>query len=438
MLRRSRARAPASVVAVKARRMSSIRARACSSLVAGEAVADTKQRVSRLPGVGNRRHGRTALHPRSAVLLDSPPSIMATVDDAGAPTFAVILAGGGGTRLWPASRRRGPKQLLRLGGGESLLAAAARRAQALLGPGRTLIVTAADQATQIREALPEVPAEDVLVEPEPRNTAAAVGLAAVAAQRRAGPNALLAVLPADPHIGDEAAFAGAVRTALAHASDAIVTIGLAPTYPESGFGYIRFKGDSTFGDQVFAVDRFVEKPSTEVARSYLEAGNYLWNSGMFFLTAGRMLQEARQQLPRLGAALDAIAAADDFGAAVRAVYAQVPNISIDNGIMEHAGGMRVVRAAFGWNDVGSWAALPSIRPTDAAGNVILGQGVSVHDSKGSVVIAEPGAPFVGVVGAEDLVVVATPDAILVVRKELAQDVRKVVEAAKAAGRTDLL
>ena len=165
-------------------------------------------------------------------------------DDRGARTFAVILAGGGGTRLWPASRRRWPKQLLRLGGGESLLAAAVRRAEALLGPGRTLIVTAADQATQIREALPHLPAGDVLVEPEPRNTAAAVGLAAVAAQRRAGPQALLAVLPADPHIGDEPAFARAIETALRYASQSIVTIGLRPTYPESGFGYIRFRADA--------------------------------------------------------------------------------------------------------------------------------------------------------------------------------------------------
>jgi mannose-1-phosphate guanylyltransferase len=355
-----------------------------------------------------------------------------------AGTFAVILAGGGGTRLWPASRRRWPKQLLQLGGGESLLAAAARRAEALLGPGRTLIVTAADQASQIREALPTLPPDDVLVEPEPRNTAAAVGLAAVAVERRAGPEALLAVLPADPHIGDEAAFAAAINTALGHAPEAIVTIGLRPTSPESGFGYIRFVANAPFADEVFPVDRFVEKPTTELARTYLESGEYLWNSGMFFLTARRMLEEARRQLPRLGAALDAMASADDFAAAVRAEYPHVPNISIDHGIMEHAGGMRVVRSEFGWNDVGSWAALSSIRPTDAAGNVILGQNVSVHDSHGSVVVAEAGAPFVGVVGAEDLVVVATPDAILVVRKDRAQDVRKIVEAAKAAGRNDLL
>src|SRR3569832_2165450 len=150
-----------------------------------------------------------------------------------ANTFAVILAGGGGTRLWPASRRKRPKQLLHLGGGESLLEAAVSSARAQFGEGRTLIVAAADQEEQIRRELPDLPARDIVVEPEPRNTAAAVGLGASEAYRRQWPGALLAVLPAAPHIGDEAAFDAAIRTALAHAADSIVTIGLTPTHPET-------------------------------------------------------------------------------------------------------------------------------------------------------------------------------------------------------------
>ena len=364
-----------------------------------------------------------------------------TSETKAAPRIAVILAGGGGTRLWPASRRRLPKQLLKLGGDESLLAAAARRARDLFGPGHTLVVTAADQEEQIRRELPELPHDALIVEPAPRNTAAAVGLGAAAVARRFGRDARMAVFPADPHIADEAAFARATTLALDHAGDAIVTIGLRPTTPETGFGYIRHLGATGLaagaGLRAVPVDAFIEKPTRERAEAYLAAGNYLWNSGMFFLTAGRMLDEARRHLPELGAALDAMVAAADFDAEVHARYPRVPAISIDHGIMEKAAGLLVVPAAFGWNDVGSWTALEAIRATDANGNVIVG-GATVHDSTGNIVVASEGGPFIGVVGVSDLVVVATRDAVLVVPKGRAQDVRLITEALKAAGRTELL
>jgi mannose-1-phosphate guanylyltransferase len=353
--------------------------------------------------------------------------------------FAVILGGGAGTRLWPASRRARPKQLLSLGGPESLIGAAVRRGRALVGVQNTLIVTAADQADAVRAAIPDLPAENVVAEPVPRNTAAAVGLGAVTAQRRGGPDAIMAVLPADPYIADDAKFAQLVRLAIAEARETIVTIGVLPTHPETGFGYIRLGArlPRSGADAVHEVAGFFEKPDKPTAERYVSSGEYLWNSGMFFLTARRMLDEARRHLPALGALLDEAVAAKDADAVIAKAYADTPSISIDHGIMEKASGLRVIPGAFGWNDVGSWAALTALRAPDERGNVVIG-GATLIDGDGSVVMADDGAPYVGVLGVRDLVVVATKDAVLVIPKDRAQDVRRIVEAAKQSGRDDLL
>jgi len=353
--------------------------------------------------------------------------------------FAVILGGGAGTRLWPSSRRARPKQLLSLGAPESLIASAVRRGRAIVGLENTLVVTAADQADALRAALPDLPAGNVVVEPVPRNTAAAVGLGAVTAQRRAGPDAVIAVLPADPYIADEPTFDRLVRLSILEARDTIVTIGVMPTHAETGFGYIRLGArlPRPGADAVHDVGGFYEKPDRPTAERYVASGEYLWNSGMFFLTAQRMLDEARRHLPALGALLDAAVAAPDPEKVIASEYADAPSISIDHGIMEKASGLRVIPGAFGWNDVGSWAALPALRAPDERGNVVIG-GATLLDGEGNIIVADEGAPYVGVLGVRDLVVVATKDAVLVIPKDRAQDVRRIVEAAKQSGRDDLL
>lgn len=349
--------------------------------------------------------------------------------------YALILAGGGGTRLWPASRRSRPKQLLTLGGDETLLAATFRRTSKVLDREHTLVVTAADQADAIRRALPDLPPENLIAEPAARNTAPAVGLGAVMVARRAGLDARLAVLPSDAFIADEDAYAAVLRKAFEHAAETIVTIGIKPTRPETGYGYLQ-RG-SLVRDGVFDVARFVEKPDAATAAHYLASGDFLWNAGMFFFSAARLLAEAKTHLPELAAILDAIYTASDPLKVADQRYPSAPKISIDYGIMEKASGIRLVPGDIGWNDVGSWSALSDIRSKDAAGNVVSGD-VVVSAVSGSVLVSEPGAPTVGVVGLEDVVVVATKDAVLVVSKERAQEVRAIVDALAAAKRSQLL
>jgi mannose-1-phosphate guanylyltransferase len=359
--------------------------------------------------------------------------------------YAAVLAGGGGTRLWPASRRARPKQLLKLGGQESLLEATVRRITPVFGLENILVVTARDQEAAVRSVLRDLPPANIIAEPAPRNTAGAIQLGASLATLRSGPSSVLAVLPADQHIGDEAAFRSRLRVALRHATDAIVTIGIQPTGPETGFGYIRVGAVvADTGGAVREVAGFVEKPNRETAIRYLETGEYLWNAGMFFLTAERMAAETERSLPHLhalGRRLAALPSETAFKKTVDRHYATVEAISIDYGVMEKAQGLLVVPGNFGWNDVGSWSAIGELakpsRNHDEKGNVLLGD-VMVLDGEKNIVVSDPGAPFVGTVGVSGLIVVATADGVLVIPRDRAQDVRHIVDALRAAGRIELL
>ncbi len=354
--------------------------------------------------------------------------------------YALIMAGGGGTRLWPLSRQQHPKQMLMLFGERTMFQLAVDRLLPLLPPERILVVTGADQVAPLAEQV-TLPPENFIVEPLGRNTAACIGLAALHLRRR-DPEAVMAVLTADHYIRRTDVFRTALTAARAVAEQGyLVTLGIEPTFPATGYGYIcRGAALAMGGDfPVFRVQRFAEKPDEATAIAFLAAGTYAWNSGMFIWRAARVLEEIDRWMPPLSATLHQLDAAldrGDYAAMVAELWSALPRISIDYGVMEHAEQVAVIPVDLGWSDVGSWDAVQALRDADAAGNVAVGAHLA-HATTNTMVFAH-GLRLVATIGVHDLIVVDTPDALLITTREQAQDVREVVERLRAEGRTDLL
>ncbi len=355
--------------------------------------------------------------------------------------FAVIMAGGKGTRFWPRSRERMPKHLLDILGERTILRETVDRIRPLVPADRTLVVTGRSHAAEVIRQLPEIPPANILIEPVGRNTAPCIGLAALHILSRARDEVML-VLPSDHRIGDDAAFRRILKAAAAEAAqgDRLVTIGIRPTGPETGYGYIEQGAPaSTLGSEgVYRVRSIREKPPREAAERYLAQGGFSWNSGMFVWKAATILAAIERFLPDLNRGLTRIREAigtEREEAVVAETYAGLQAISIDYGVMEKAGDVLVIPGEFGWSDLGSWDALWEVSPKDADGNAVRGEfiGVDTADS----LVHSPGKA-VALIGVRDLIVVDTGDALLVCRRGRSQDVRRVVEELERRGRKEYL
>ncbi len=356
-----------------------------------------------------------------------------------APLHAVVMAGGSGTRFWPLSRSARPKQFLALAGPRSLLAETVARLHPLVAPEHTWVVCGRAHARAAREAVPEIPNGNLLVEPCARNTAPCVGLAALHVSRR-DPGAVMAVLPADHHVARPAAFRGALSSAAALAArGALVTLGLRPTRPETGYGYLELGPPLAGRGAARKVKRFVEKPDAATAARYLAGGEHLWNAGIFVFRADVILAEIARFMPELGRELDLLAPSigtpRERSALARA-FPRCPAVSIDYGVMERSERIAVLPVELGWSDVGSFAALSEVRPRDQAGNVAEGAAL-ILDGRDNVVLAGPRRPLV-LVGLDDVIAVDAGDAVLVCRRDRAQDVKRAVDALRQRGREELL
>ena len=354
---------------------------------------------------------------------------------------ALIMAGGRGERFWPMSRKGMPKQFLSLAGNNrTMIRETVDRILPLVRAEDIRVATGLEYREMVLEQLPEIPARNVLTESVPRSTAPCIGLGALTVCREYG-DAVMIVLPSDHLIRQNGLFQNALRTAVrtAEKTDGLVTLGIAPTSPDTGYGYIRCDiRETDAGGEAFHVKQFVEKPDRETARDFLQSGEYLWNSGMFVWKASAILEGIRTRLPEHWALLDEIGKALGTEAeeeTLRAAFERMEPVSVDRGVMEKAENAYVVPASFGWDDVGSWLAVERLNRSDSEGNVVRGDAVTVNSTR---CIVQGGERLIALVGMEDTIVVDTGDALLVCARDSAGDIRGVLEKLRDAGRTELL
>ena len=354
--------------------------------------------------------------------------------------YALIMAGGIGTRLWPRSRGKSPKQFLDLTGKETMLRMASQRLDPLIAPDHTLIATNQDYVEIVSSQLPDVPLKNILGEPVGRGTAAAIGLAAIHINK-VDPNAIMAVLTADHLIEKTDVFRDVLAAAAQMAEKGwLVTMGIKPSYPETGYGYIEQAEKLTdIGSHgVYQVARFVEKPNAKVAQKYLESGKFVWNSGMFIWKVERILEEMETHMPVLYQGLMKIESSigtSSYQEVFATVFPQLPNETIDYGIMEKAQAVAVLPVDIGWNDIGSWSAVYDVIAKDENANVTIGANLII-ETHGSLIISPK--RLVAAVGLDDLMIIDTDDVLLTCPRSRAQNVKDLVEMLKSQGKTHFL
>ena len=355
--------------------------------------------------------------------------------------YAVIMAGGKGTRFWPLSREKRPKHLLNITGDKSIIQYTVDRVTPLVGKNNILIVTGASHSDEIREQLPQLPDENILIEPVGRNTAPCIGLAAIHIRKK-NPDAVMFVLPSDHLIADTKSFLDSLTTAreMAKRGDCLVTIGISPKWPETGYGYME-RGrlvDTIEKTSIYEVESFREKPDSATAEAFLRDGGFFWNSGMFIWKASTILNAIKRLLPDLYEGLLTIE--DSLGTKheeeiLSEVYRDIKPVSIDYGVMEKAPGVSMIEGDFGWNDIGSWDALWDVLDKDEGGNATRGNTIS-FDTSNSLIYSPK--KMVALIGVEDLIVVETEDSLLICRRGSSQDVRRVVKRLEEKGMKEYL